>query len=351
MIMTSPVRLLSLATASPPHELTLPDIVEIARGVFSPRFPQFERMVPVFQNAGVRSRQLAMPVDWYLEPRGWPERDVAFLEAATDLFCEAAQRALDEAELTGAEVDAIVTVCSTGIATPSLEARAMTRMGFRSGAARIPLFGVGCAGGATGLALAARLAAGDPGSKVLLVCVELCSMAFRLDQPTKTDIVSTAIFGDGAAACVLSSDGAGFAIVTGRAEHTWPDTLDVMGWRMEPDGLGVILTRALPPFVQNHIKPAMESMLAGQGLAIEDVDRFVCHPGGMKVIEALESAFALGQGTLDHEREVLAEHGNMSSPTVLFILDRTRRAGLPARSVVTAMGPGFTASTVTLAAA
>jgi alkylresorcinol/alkylpyrone synthase len=349
--MTAAVRLLSLATASPPHELVQSDAVEIARGIFAQRFPQFERMIPVFHNAGVRARQVVMPVDWYLEPRGWPERNDAFLTGALDLFCEAAQRALDEAGLTGADVDTIVTVSSTGIATPSLEARAMGRLGFRPDAARIPVFGIGCAGGATGLGLASRLAAADPGSRVLLVCVELCSLAFRLDSPSQTDIVATAIFGDGAAACVLSSGEQGFATVTGRVEHTWPDTLDVMGWRVDPTGLGVILTRSLPPFVQKHIKPAMESMLAGQGLAIEDVDRFICHPGGMKVIEALEAAFGLGQGTLDHEREVLADHGNMSSPTVLFILDRARRAGLPNRSVVSALGPGFTASSVTLAAA
>lgn len=349
--MTPAVKLLSLATASPPHELRQETVIEVAREVFTHRFPKFDRMVPAFHNAGVHTRQLVMPVDWYLAPRGWPERGEAFLSGALDLFCQAAQGALDEAGLTGAEVDVIVTVSSTGIATPSLEARAMERMGFRPDAARIPLFGVGCAGGATGLALAARLAAAEPGCKVLLVCVELCSLAFRLDEPSKTDIISTAIFGDGAAACVLSNGGEGFAVVTGRAEHTWPDTLDIMGWRVDATGLGVILARALPPFIRKEIRPAVERMLASQGLEIEDVDRFICHPGGMKVIEAIEAAFGLGQGTLDHERDVLADHGNMSSPTVLFILDRARRAGLPNRSVLTAMGPGFTASTVTLAAA
>jgi alkylresorcinol/alkylpyrone synthase len=349
--MTAPVQLLSLATADAPHELRQDDVVEIARSVFAPRFPGFERMIPVFHNAGVRSRQLAMPVEWYLAPRGWPERGEAFLTGALDLFCRAAQGALDEAGLTGGEIDIVVTVSSTGIATPSLEALAMTRMGFRPSVARAPIFGVGCAGGATGLALADRLARSQPGAKVLLVCVELCSMAFRLDQPSKADIVSTAIFGDGAAACVLSAGDGGFATVTGHAEHTWPDTLDIMGWRVDPQGLGVVLARALPPFVRKEIKPAMEEMLASQDLTIDEVDRFICHPGGMKVIEAIEAAFGLGQGTLDHEREVLADHGNMSSPTVLFILDRARRAGLPKRAVVTAMGPGFTTSTVTLAAA
>lgn len=349
--MTASANLLSLATASPPHVLRQDEVLEAAGQLFGSSFPQFERMAPVFKNSGVRTRRLAMPVDWYLEPRSWPERSAVYDEVALELFCQAAKGALDEAGLSGDAADIIVTVSSTGLTTPSLEARAMTRMGFRPDAARIPVFGIGCAGGATGLALSARLARAQPGCKVLLVCVELCSVAFRADEVSKTDIISTAIFGDGAAACVLSTGAEGFAAVTGHAEHTWPDTLDIMGWRVGATGLGVVLARALPPFIRREIRAAVDTMLDGQGLAIEDVDRFLCHPGGMKVIEALEGAFGLGQGSLDYEREVLADHGNMSSPTVLFILDRARRAGLPKRSVVTAMGPGFTASTVTLAAA
>ena len=349
--MTSPVQLLSLATASPPHDLRQEDVIEAANQVFAGRFPQFERMAPVFAHAGVRRRQVAMPVEWYLQPRTWPERSAVYDEVALDLFCRAAEDALAQAGLAGGDIDLIVTVSSTGLSTPSLEARAMDRMGFRADAARVPVFGVGCAGGATGLGLAYRLGKAQPGARVLLVCVELCSMAFQFEQVAKADIISTAIFSDGAAACVVSSAGEGFATLTGAAEHTWPQTLDIMGWRIDANGLGVVLARDLPPFIRREIRPAMEAMLASQGLAIEDVDRFICHPGGMKVIEAIEAAFGLGQGSLNHEREVLADHGNMSSPTVLFILDRVRRAGLPKRSVVTAMGPGFTASSVTLEAA
>jgi alkylresorcinol/alkylpyrone synthase len=292
-----------------------------------------------------------MPVDWYFTPRSWPERTAAYLEGAVDLFARAAEAALDEAGLTGAEVDAIVTVSSTGVATPSLEARAMHRLGFRPDAQRIPVFGLGCAGGATGLSLAARLARADPGSVVLFVCVELCTLAFRMDGLSKADVVATALFGDGAAACVLRAGETGFAEIAGSAEHTWPDTLDIMGWRVDPDGLGVIFAQAIPPFARREMRPAVDAMLAGQDLTIADVDRFICHPGGTKVVEALEGALDLGQGALDLEREVLADHGNMSAPTVLFVLDRARRRGLPARSVVTALGPGFTASTVTLLAA
>jgi alkylresorcinol/alkylpyrone synthase len=346
--MTYPVALLALATAPAPYELTQADAEQVAREVLGRRFRHFERMASVFTTAGIRSRQLVRPIEWYLEPRGWPERTEAYREGAVDLFVSAATRALDEAALKGADVDVIVTVSSTGIATPSVEAHAMGAMGFRPDAARVPVFGLGCAGGVTGLALAAKLALATPGAVVLFVAVELCSLAFRMDDIDKADIVATALFGDGAAACVLRAGDGGFAHVVGAAERTWPDTIGIMGWRMEPTGFGVIFDRAIPPFVRENMRPAVETMLAAQALRLDDIDRFICHPGGAKVIVALEQALSLGQGSLDREREVLMDHGNMSAPTALFVLDRVRRAGMPRTSVVTALGPGFTASTVTL---
>ncbi|MDB5495630.1 MAG: chalcone synthase [Phenylobacterium sp.] len=348
--MTPSIGIVSLETASPPFELPQDEVLAAVLAHFGDRFPLVERLAPVFANSGIRTRQAVRPISWYLEPRGWPERSEAYLEGALDLFVEAAGKALAAAGITGADVDIIVTASTTGIATPSLEARAMPRLGFRPDAARVPVFGIGCAGGATGLALAARLAAAQPGATVLFVTVELCTLALRHDEVTAADIVATALFGDGAAACVLRADD-GFARIASYAEHTWSDSLDIMGWRVDPNGLGVMLSPTVPAFVQKKLRPAMDGMLAAQGLVVEDVDRFICHPGGAKVVEALETVLDLGQGALDVEREVLREHGNMSAPTVLFILDLIRRRGLPPRSVLTALGPGFTASTVTLLAA
>ena len=346
--MTHSVALLSLATASPPHELAQSDAERVARDVLGRKFRHFDRMASVFTTAGIRTRQLVRPIEWYLEPRGWPERTEAYQQGAVDLFVAAASRALDEAGLKGADVDVIVTVSSTGIATPSLEAHAMVSLGLRTDAARVPVFGLGCAGGVTGLALASKLALATPGAVVLFVAVELCSLAFRMDNLDKADIVATALFGDGAAACVMRAGVGGFARIVGAAEHTWPDTIGIMGWRMEPMGFGVIFDRAIPPFVRDHMRPAVETMLERQALSLNDIDRFICHPGGAKVIVALEQALSIRQGSLDHERDVLIDHGNMSAPTALFVLDRVRRAGMPRTSVVTALGPGFTASTVTL---
>jgi alkylresorcinol/alkylpyrone synthase len=288
------------------------------------------------------------PFYWYLDHKGWPERTAAFLEGAEALFIDAAEKALAAAHLKAGDVDTVVTVCSTGIATPSLEARVAKRLGFRPDVARVPVFGLGCAGGVSGLSIASRLAQARPGSNVLLVTIELCSLALRLDELTKANIVAIALFGDGAAAAVLRAGDGGTTWIEDSGEHLWPDTLGIMGWNVDPQGFGVIFRRTIPKFVTANLRDAITAILARMGLEPSNIDRFVCHPGGTKVVQALESALRLNQGALDHERAVLADYGNMSAPTALFVLDRVLKGGLPSRSLLTALGPGFTASCVSI---
>jgi alkylresorcinol/alkylpyrone synthase len=340
--------LISLATSAPPHVFLQKDVLAAAWDVFGPRFPQFETLSSIFANTGIVKRHGVKPFEWYLEPRGWPERTAAFLEGAEALFVDAAQKALASAHLAGSDIDTVVTVCSTGIATPSLEARVAGRMGFRSDIARVPVFGLGCAGGVSGLSIAARLAEARPGTNVLLVAVELCSLALRLDELTKANIVAISLFGDGAAAIILRAGDGGATQIESAGEHLWPDTLRIMGWNVDPEGFGVVFQRTIPDFVTENLNPAVVRILAGMQLTMADIDRFICHPGGARVISALETALSLHQGTLDSERQIIADYGNMSAPTVLFVLERARAAGLPPRSLLTALGPGFTASCVAL---
>ena len=222
------------------------------------------------------------------------------------------------------------------------------RMGFRGDVERVPVFGLGCAGGVSGLTLAARLAAGRPGSTVLFVTIELCSLAFRLDELTTANIVATALFGDGGAACVLRSGEEGDWRIEGGGQHTWPETLSVMGWNVDPSGFGVIFSQMIPPFVRLRMGEAVEGILERMGLRQGDIGRFVCHPGGAKVIQALEGALGLGQGALDVEREVLADYGNMSAPTVMFVLERVLKRAPQGRLFLTALGPGFSAGGLSL---
>jgi len=344
----STAALVSLATSVPPHVFLQKDVLAAAWDIFGSRFPEYDRFASIFANTGIVKRHGVKPFDWYLAPRGWPERSAAFFEGAEALYVEVAEKALAEANLTAADIDTVVTICSTGIATPSLDARVSRRMGFRSDVSRVPVFGLGCAGGVSGLSIASKLAQARPGTNVLLVALELSSLAVRLDELTKANIIAVSLFGDGAAAIVLRAGDGGATRIEHTGEHLWPNTLDVMGWNIDPTGFGVILRRTVPEFVATELKPALLQILGRMQLSLGDIDRFVCHPGGAKVINAIEAALSLDQGTLEHERQVVAEYGNMSAPTVLFILERALAKGLPARSLVTALGPGFTASCVTL---
>lgn len=348
--MPDSVKLVSIGTAVPPFIIEQRDAALASHKAFSSRFGDFDRLVKVFESSGIKRRYGVRPIEWYLETAGWPERNAAHIAGAGDMFVAAAQKALVAAGLVASDVDTIVTVSSTGISTPSLEAQVARRIGFRDNAERVPVFGLGCAGGVSGLSIASRMACSRPGTVVLLVAVETCTLAFRMDKLTKANIIATALFGDGAAACILRTGDGGLAEIEMSGQHTWRDTLDIMGWSVDSEGLGVIFDRAIPPFAEANIRPAMASILARAGLAFSDIDRFVCHPGGAKVIDALEAALDLDQGTLELEREILADYGNMSSPTALFVLEKLVMAGLPQRALLTAMGPGFTLSCVSLKA-
>ncbi|MGR9448013.1 alkylresorcinol/alkylpyrone synthase [Rhizobium leguminosarum] len=346
--MTDTVKLVSLAVATPEHVIFQKQAVEASARLFADRFEDFRHLARVFDSAGIEKRHAARPLAWFDEPHGWQDRMQAFAEVAGGLFLEAATSALRQAGLEAGDVDCVVTVSSTGFTTPSLDAQLSRRMGFRADIERVPVFGLGCAAGVSGFAIASRLARSRPGTVVLFVSIELCTLAFRLDELTRPNIIATALFGDGAAACVLRSGGDGLAEVESTGEHLFPDTLDIMGWKIDDGGFGIVLAQSLPPFAEKELGPAITAILARNGLRVEDIDRFICHPGGMKVLAAMESALSIPPGTLDHERTVLAEYGNMSSPTILFVLERAIRAGLPARSAMIAMGPGFSASCVTL---
>jgi alkylresorcinol/alkylpyrone synthase len=341
---------LSLATAVPSEVIEQDYAKTTARRAFGGSKALFDRLAGVFDNAGIAQRNIVAPTEWYEQPHGWHDRNALYLQAAEQLFEQAARAAIAKAGLAPDQIDGVVTVSTTGIATPSLEARAGPRIGLRGDVRRVPLFGLGCAGGVNGLATAARLAAAEPGSNWLMVAVETCSISIRLDSDDPAAIVATALFGDGAAAAVVKSGAHSLARITGAAEKLWPDTQRIMGWDVEDPGLAVVFDRAIPPFIEANLAPAVDEMLGSLGLVRSDVDSFCCHPGGVKVIDAIETALELPQGELNLEREVLRDHGNMSAPTVLFVLDRLLERGLPERVMMTAFGPGFTCAGLLLEA-
>jgi alkylresorcinol/alkylpyrone synthase len=339
-------RLAALDVASPIHVLEQDQVARRAIAMFAPGPTGFERLSPIYRNAEIETRRSCVPIDWYEQPHSFPERNDLFLENATALLAEAARKALAQANLEPGDIDTLVTVCSTGVATPALDARLMGVMDFRRDVQRLPIFGLGCAGGVLGLARAAAMAKAEPGSRVLLLVVELCALTFRHADRTKSNLIATALFGDGAAAAVIScrEEYAASPALGPFGEHTWPDSLDVMGWDVAEDGLKVVFSRDIPTLVRTDFRQVVDAFLKRQGASLDDVAGFINHPGGAKVLDALEECFELPARSLTQARAVLREFGNMSSVTVLFILRRMLGEGLEGPHLLTTLGPGFTAA-------
>lgn len=335
-------RLLALKSAVPPYVIAQSDAAQGAQNLFS-KVRDMARLYPVFANTGIERRYSCVPIDWYLEDHGWKDRTQLYIENAVNLLEKVTRDLLGEAGLEPRDIDNIVVASTTGVATPSLDALLVERMGLRRDIQRLPVFGLGCAGGVTGLSRAADIATARPGSKVLFLVVELCALTFRKNDISNSNIVATALFGDGAAGAILSTDGEGPKFGAA-GEHTWPHSLDVMGWDMAEDGLKARFAQSIPALVASDFRPLLDRFLARNDLAFSDIDAFACHPGGAKVLDALEDALELQRGSLEHSRSVLRDYGNMSAVTVLFVAERMQVLKKAQRTLLTALGPGFSAA-------
>lgn len=276
--------LVSLATAVPAFDLPQDEVARRAGELFAPSMSDFSRLTPIYRNAEIEHRHSCVPITWYTAPHDFTERNNLFLENATALLAEAARNALDAAGLKATDIDMVISISSTGIATPSLEARLWQQLGLRSDVQRLPVFGLGCAGGVLGLSRAASMAKAQPQAHILLLAVELCGLTFRFQDRSKSNIVATALFGDGAAASVVScrEDYAGKPALGAAAEHIWPDSLGVMGWDVLEDGLKVIFSGNIPDLVRIDLRPIVDRFFAAQGITPEQIAGYICHPGGAR---------------------------------------------------------------------
>lgn len=347
---TSPPRLLAVQTAYPPHVLNQEDVAKGAGRLFARVEKGFDRFAPVYMNAAIETRHSSVPLDWYLEPHGFGERNKTYVETALTVLQDATEKALAEAALTPADIDAIVCVSSSGIATPSLDAQLMERMPFRADVERTPLFGLGCAGGVLGLARGASFAKANAGARVLVLVVELCGLTFRNKDSSKSNLIATALFGDGGAAAIVSCRGEG-PILGPWGEHKFPNSLPVMGWDVADDGLKVVFSQDIPTLVRTQMRDVTAKFLKRHDLTLDDLDGYICHPGGAKVIDELEASFGLQPGALTHVRDTLRDHGNMSAATVMFVLRSVLDEGLKGKQLMTSLGPGFTAAFMAITAA
>lgn len=319
-----------------------------AKDTATAHFPGIERsdaMLAVFDNAEIEHRQFARPLDWYLEPRTFAEKNAVYVEEALELSERLARRAISDAGVTPADIDAVVFVSSTGVSTPSLDSYLIQRMGIRASAVRLPLWGLGCAGGAAGLARAGDLVRAGY-ENVLLIAVEFCSLTFQMGDDSKANFIGTAIFADGGAALVLGADSGGdggLVRLLHSHSHLIDDSAGLTGWDVVEEGFKLRLSAEIPRMMITHLRGIVDDSLAEAGWTLDDLQTIVVHPGGAKVITGYELALELDEHALDTTRKVLREHGNMSSPTVLFVLAEAIATQPKGRGLVSATGPGFSA--------
>lgn len=348
-------RILSVATAVPPHRLHQEEVKAETGRLFA-GLPDIERLLPLLDRAGVEWRHMAFPKTYYLEPRSFGERNADYVRVALELGEEAVRRALDRAGLEIEDVDTFLFTTTTGLATPSLDALLAERLGMRPGVRRIPLFGLGCAGGAAGLAVAADQLRARPGGVAVVLSVELCSLTWNLDARTKVNLVGIALFADGAGCAVLAgADRPAGAVpgaeVTAAESVRFPGSGHLMGWEFSEAGFGLVLSPGVPGFIAEELPPRVAAFLESHGWDRDDVRHFALHPGGRQVIAAYRRGLGLSEDDVAPTREALRLHGNLSSASVFFSLDelwRTRNPRPGDRGFVAAMGPGFAAEMLLL---
>lgn len=300
----------------------------------------------------VEQRHLALTLDEYRALDDFGDANDAFIRVGTDLAAAAVEAALADAGLTVGDVDAIFFTTVTGLATPTIDARLVNRLGLRRDVKRSPFFGLGCVGGAAGVARMADYLRAYPDQVAVLVAVELCSLTFQHGDQSIPNLISTGLFADGAAAVVATGahrSARGPQVLANRSAF-YPDSERIMGWDVGASGFRIVLSAGVPQMVHDNLPGDMRAFLDAHGREIDGIDRWICHPGGPKVIEAMLAALALREGALDHTWRSLRTVGNLSSASVLFVLaDHLAEEPAPGESgVLMAMGPGFCAELVLL---
>jgi 1,3,6,8-tetrahydroxynaphthalene synthase len=338
------------ALVLPPHELTRDDVARSAERVLGSDHRHLPRMKKILGNAGIERRWLVQPVEDTIVERGFGYRNDLFVAASKELGEKAARQALENAGLTAQEIDLVITTSCTGFMIPSLCAHLIPALGMKRTTKRLPVTERGCAAGAFALGLAREhIAAG--GRNVLIVAHEFCSLTYQRSDFSMQALVGALLFGDGVAACVVRGGDApatGFSL---ERSQSWlfEDSWGYMGFDVKDSGLHLVLDKGIPGAVERAIRPVMLGFLDEQGLAGDDVDFHVLHPGGKKVIDEVARTFALSDDALASSYECLRDVGNLSSASVLVVLKNTFERRAPAhdeRGLLTAFGPGFSAEMV-----
>ncbi len=347
-------KLISVATEDAPTRVGQDEVKDFARQVFSGERVGFERLASVFTNASIESRHFTEPKEWYGEEHGFAERNRLYTESALRMSAACARECLAAAGIGSRDLHHIIFVSSTGISTPSIDARLHNILGFDQHVRRTPIWGIGCAGGAVGLSRAFEYTTAMPSHSALVIAIELCGLTFQKGDYSKSNIIGTSLFSDGAAAVVVVGDKHPLANRKGirlldSLSTIYDDSLDVMGWDVRDNGLKVIFSKDIPAIVHGSVRRNIQELAERNNIDMHEIKHFVVHPGGPKVIDAYEEALNLESDEMRFTRAVLRKHGNMSSPTVLYVLkeflDSTEFA--PGKyGLISALGPGFSSELI-----
>ena len=337
-----------------PFKIDQQEVKQCAKNLFAPSFPQVERMMAAFDNTEIKTRNFCKPLNYYSDQHTFQEQNEDYIRISLEYSVKAIQACISDAQLKKEEITDIIFISTTGLSTPSLDALIINEMKLSTNISRTPIFGLGCAGGVAGFSKASILAKANTDAVVLLVSVELCSLTFLRNDYSKSNFIGSSLFADGVAACIITGDNHVTKTkksITFLATQSklYYDTLDVMGWEFHDKGFKVLFSQDIPTIISKNIYNDVSSFLGKHQLKLSDIKNFIFHPGGKKVLTAYEEALAVEGDFLKNTREVMNDNGNMSSPTVLYVLERFFSQGFEnGYGLMTAMGPGFSSEMILL---
>ena len=333
-----------------PYKVDQQKVKEFAKDFFSPHFPPAERLMSVFDNTEIKSRNFCKPLESYALPNSFQENNSEYVRSSLDYSIQAIEECLTKAKLKKEEVTDIIFVSSTGLATPSLDALIVNKLRLNPHINRMSVFGLGCAGGVSGMAKANTFAQANPDAIVLLVAVELCSLTFLSDDFGKSNFIASSLFSDGIVACIIKGDNYKTQQkikFIGSGSKLYYDSLDVMGWEFLDTGFKVLFSSDIPTIINQNIREDVLTFLAKYNLELSDIKNFIFHPGGKKVLTAYAEALGVEGDFLKNTRETMNDYGNMSSTTALYVLDKFINEGFEnGYGLMLAMGPGFSSEMV-----
>lgn len=347
------MKIAAVGRALPPHYYDQQALLAVLQRRWADRYFNLDRLERLHRNVLVGGRHLALPIEEYEQLTTWGQANDAWIRVAQEVGGQAVLDGLSRAGLSKEDVDALIFVTVTGVATPSIDARLMNRLSLPPRVKRMPIFGLGCVAGAAGIARAADYVRAYPDQVAVLLSVELCSLTLQAEDLSIPNLIATGLFGDGAAAVLVVGDDRpadGPEIVATRSIF-YPDSEQVMGWDISQEGFKIVLSADVPQVVRDFLRRDVDAFLADHGLTRADISSWVCHPGGPKVLEAMQDSLELPDGALDVTWRSLQEVGNLSSTSVLLVLAETLENHRPAPGswgMITAMGPGFCSELVLL---